>query len=95
MTQGQLSGRLYLPTPTSTTRPLTAEQTKTLRMIWEMCRANGGSTRLSRQPSALVNRGLVKRCDGAGLVRWHMTAEGTALAEQAEQAEQARIAAKA
>lgn len=57
---------LLMPTPTSTTaRPLTAEQTKTLRMIWEMCRANGGSTRLSRQPTALANRGLVKRCDGA------------------------------
>ena len=77
---------------TTNTRPLTAEQTKTLRMIWEMCRANGGSTRLSRQPTSLVNRGLVKRCDGAGLVRWHMTAEGTALAEQAEQA---RVATRA
>lgn len=74
------------------TRPLTADQAKTLHMIWEMCRANGGSTRLSREPTALVNRGLVKRCDGAGLVRWHMTAEGTA---QAEAEEAARVTKKA
>ena len=78
--------------PAKTPRPLTADQRSDLHCVWTCCVANGGSTRLSRQPSALVNRGLVKRCNGAGMVRWHMTAEGTALAEQAEQA---RISAKA
>jgi len=57
-----------MPATTRTTRPLTAEQTKTLRMIWEMCRANGGSTRLSRQPSATLAAAAlvaVAACDAA------------------------------
>lgn len=57
-----------MPATTRTTRPLTTEQTKTLRMIWEMCRANGGSTRLSRQPSATLAAAAlvaVAACDAA------------------------------
>lgn len=73
-------------------RPLTPGQRSDLHCVWILCHSNGGSTRLSREPAALVNRGLVKRCEGAGLVRWHMTAEGTAQAEAEDRAREERRA---
>ena len=73
-------------------RPLTPDQRSDLHCVWTLCRSNGGSTRLSSEPKALVRRGLVKRCEGAGLVRWRMTAEGTAQAEAEDRAREERRA---
>ena len=51
------------------------------------------SNALATTPNqTLVRRGLVKRCEGAGLVRWHMTAEGTAQAEAEDRAREERRA---
>jgi hypothetical protein len=78
---------------TKTARPLTSEQRSDLHLIAEMCRANGGSTRLDAlrgKATAFERRGLIKRISGGGLVRWSMTAAGSEIATNEEHARIAR-----
>lgn len=40
-------------------RPLSAAHRTDLHMVWTLCVANGGMTRLTKRPGALITRGLV------------------------------------
>jgi hypothetical protein len=80
-------------------RPLTEKQTDFLRMMLDLIRANGGTTRLERSPDALIKRGLIRRTKhgiagaaGCG-ARYTLTADGMAIANVAEQARIERKAA--
>ena len=87
--------------PAKTPRPLTANQLSDLHCLWELCRANGGSSRLGADPRALIRRGLVVRVKealrgaaGQG-ARYSLTAVGEAVAMQvdANRAEARRVRA--
>lgn len=84
--------------PATNTRQLTANQTEYLRMVLDLIRANGGSTRLTRSPDALIRRGLIARAarglpgaHGCG-ARYTLTTAGMELANMAEQARIERAA---
>lgn len=76
------------PAPARPVKPINAMQRTDLHMVWTLCVANGGMTRLRKYPGALITRGYVVQTASKPRRYYAVTAAGRQIAEQIEAANQ-------